>query len=111
MNSVARLGCAILLLTISAATLARLSPRPLSGEIIEVACFIKSNGTIGKEYKACVADGEKSGKAPQLGIMTVEEDVYVLVAQKGRGFEGLRPGDRAEINGMRTIVVSTIKKK
>jgi hypothetical protein len=87
-----------------------LTPRPLRGELIDVTCFVVTNGSIGEEYKSCVSDYAKNGKTISFALLTQDGDVYVLVRQKGEGFEGFNLGDQVQLNGMRTVMVGGLKK-
>jgi len=102
-------------LVLSASVLAEdrrvsLAPRPLSGEFIDATCFVVTNGSIGEEYKSCVADYAKNGKTISFALLTPDGDVYVLVRQKGESFEGFKLGDQVQLNGMRTVMVGSLKK-
>lgn len=86
------------------------SPRPLTGELIDATCFITTDGSVGNEYKSCIAAYEKNKKPITFALLTSEGDVYVLVQQKGQTFEGFRLGEQVRVNGMRTIMVGSMKK-
>ena len=96
--------------TMSTVSGAGLTPRPLTGELIHASCFIRTNGSVGIEYESCIADYEKNKKPIIFALLTPEGDVYVLVEQKGQTFEGFRLGEQVQVNGMRTIMVGSMKK-
>jgi len=102
-------------LVLSASVLAEdrrvsLTPRPLSGELIDVPCFVETNGSIGEDYKSYVENYAKNGKTISFALLTPDGDVYVLVRQKGEGFEGFNLGDQVQLNGLRTVMVGSLKK-
>ena len=100
--------------TVLPASGADLKPRPLTGQLIDAACYIRADGSLGDSYKSCRADFDKNGKPITFALLTAEGDVYVLVSQKGpqkgQTFEGFRLGDQVQLNGMRTIMVGGIRK-
>jgi hypothetical protein len=61
-------------------------------------------------FKSCIADSEKKPKPTTFALPTPEGDVYVLMPQKGQTFEGFRLGEQVQVNGMRTLMVGSMKK-
>lgn len=89
---------------------AGLAQRPLTGELIDATCFVKTNGSVGSEYHSCIEHSEKAKKSITFALLTPEGDVYLLVPEKGQTFEDLRLGEQVQIRGIRTIVVGKMKK-
>jgi len=96
--------------TMSTASGSGHTPRPLAGELIHAPCFIRTGGSVGNDYKSCIAEFEKNRKATIFALRTPEGDVYILAEQKGVTFEGFRLGDQVRVIGVRTIMVGSMKK-
>lgn len=114
-----KLASLLLLAFISVAAHAQQSTSSISGEVLDMSCYMKS-GAHGDGHKDCAAGCIKGGSP--MGILTSDNKVYLLVenhdkaaayaeAKKHPGEQVTVTGTVSEKNGINAIIADDVKAK
>ena len=93
--------------------------KPLSGEIVDLACYV-GHGAKGPDHQKCAQKCAQMGQP--MGLLTADGNLYLLVAdhtnpepyRKARSLAGDSveiQGEVAEKGGMKALTVDDVKKK